>query len=451
VQAAAANKLPRLYELRFSFLDFAVLLAAAFFTAIVFGALSQMLISETVLAFGLNSQSRTSTSDRHTSHLRFVLMAAEIAFSLVLLVAAGLLVKSFRNVMQIQPGFNPQHVLTVKVPFNPQRTDKPEKRLQHIRELIHRLDGLSGVISASLVSRLPLTGENEIHNVRALGRPFPQQTESISAEYRVIDAAYFRTMQIALRAGREFRPDDPATFAVINEKMATRLWPGENPIGKQFTDGDNPPVKVMGVVDNVHNGSLEKPEMMQFYRLIVAAPYYADTFVIRSTHEPERLIPAVQKAIWQLDASEPVTHAQSMQHLLEAVTLQRRFVAVLLSSFAVVALFLSALGLFSVASLSAARRTREFGVRLAIGATGGEIARLELARTARIVMAGLGLGLLISITVARTMAGLLYRVTPWSGEIFATATVVLIVSALLAGWLPARRAARIDPATALRD
>jgi putative ABC transport system permease protein len=451
VRAAGANQLPRLYELRFSFMDFAVLLAAAFFTAIVFGALSQMLISERVLAFGLNSQGRTSTSDRHTSHLRFVLLAAEIAFSLVLLVAAGLLMKSFRNVMQVQTGFNPQHVLTVKVPFNPRKTDKPEKRLQHIRELIHRLDGLPGATSASLVSRLPLTGENEIHTVRALGRPLPQQVGSISAEYRVIDAAYFHTMQIPLMAGRQFRADDPSTFAVINEKMATRLWPGEDSIGKQFTDGDNPPVKVIGVVGDVHNGPLEKPETMQFYRLISAAPYYADTFVIRSTYEPERLIPAVQQAIWQLDASEPVTHAQSMQHLLEAVTLQRRFAAGLLSSFAVVALFLSAIGLFSVASLSAARRTREFGIRLAIGATGGEIARLELARTARIVMAGLGLGLLISITVARTMAGLLYRVTPWSGEIFAAATVVLIASALLAGWLPARRAARIDPATALRD
>jgi putative ABC transport system permease protein len=450
VRAVAANKLPRLYELRFSFLDFAVLLATAFFTAIVFGALSQMLISETVLTFGLNSQGRTSTSDRHSNNLRFVLMAAEIAFSLVLLVAAGLLVKSFRNVMQIQPGFNPQHVLTVKVPFNPRKTDKPEKRLQHIRELIEKLDRLPGATSASLVDRLPLTGDNEISDVRALGKPLPKEMESIAAEQRVIDDAYFHTMQIPLRAGREFRPNDPATFAVINEKMAARLWPNENPIGKQFADGDNPPVKVIGVVGDVHNGSLEKPEMMQFYRLISAAPYYADTFVIRSTYEPERLIPAVQRAIWQLDASEPVTHAQSMQHLLEAVTLQRRFVAGLLSSFAVVALFLSAIGLFSAASLSAARRTREFGIRLAIGATGGEIARLEIARTARIVMIGLGLGLLISITVARTMAGFLYRVTPWSGEIFAAATVVLIASALFAAWLPARRAARIDPATALR-
>jgi predicted permease len=450
VQALAANKVPRLYELRFSVLDFALLLVVAFLTAIIFGALSQVLISEKVLAFGLNSQNRTSTSDRHANRFRFALMVAEIAVSVVLLVTAGLLVKSFQNVMQVQPGFNPQHVLTVKVPFNPHKTDKPEKRLQHIRELIDGFDSLPGVISASIVNRLPLTGDNEIHNVRALGRPLPPQAENISAEYRVIDAAYFRTMQISLTAGRELKPGDPATFAVINRKMAAGLWPGENPIGKQFADGDNPPVKVIGVVGDVHNGSLEKPVMMQFYRLISANPYYANTFVIRSAYEPESLIPVVQKTIWQLDDSEPVTHAQTMERILGAVTLRRRFETGLLSSFAALALFLSGLGLFSVASLSAARRTREFGIRLAIGATGGQIVRLELAQTVTMVVAGLGLGLLVSITVAQTMEGLLYRVTPWSGEIFAVATLVLIASAVLAGWLPARRAARIDPATALR-
>ena len=139
--------------------------------------------------------------------------------------------------------------------------------------------------SASLVNRLPLTGDNEIHDVRAMGRPLPQGAENISAEYRVIDAAYFRTMQIPLIAGRELRPDDPATLAVVNRKMAMRLWPGEDPIGKQFANGDHPPVQVIGVVGDVHNGSLEKPEMMQFYRLITADPYYADTFVVRSAHD----------------------------------------------------------------------------------------------------------------------------------------------------------------------
>lgn len=296
VRVIAANKLPRLYELQLSFVHVALLLGMAFLTAIVFGALSQLLVSERVLAFGLHSQSRTSTGDRQTNRLNFPLMAAEIAASVVLLVGAGLLLKSFQNVLDEQPGFNPQHVLTVKVSFDPSKIDRPEKRLQHVRELLNRLRSLPDVTSASIVNRLPLTGDNEIHDVRAMGRPLPQGAENISAEYRVIDAAYFRTMQIPLIAGRELRPDDPATLAVVNRKMAMRLWPGEDPIGKQFADGDHPPVQVIGVVGDVHNGSLEKPEMMQFYRLITADPYYADTFVVRSAHDSQSLIPLIQKA-----------------------------------------------------------------------------------------------------------------------------------------------------------
>lgn len=450
VRALLTNKLPRLYELRFSLPDFALLLGMAFVTAVVFGALSQLLVSEAALVFGLNSQGRTATGDRRTDRLRFVLIAGEIAVSTVLLVGAGLLVKSFQNVMREQPGFNPQHVLTMEVPFSPQNTDKPEKRLQHIRELLERLRGLPGVISASVLNHLPLTGDTEMHDVLAVGKPSPKGTENIMAEKRVIDAAYFHTMQIPLIVGRAFRPDDPKKFAIVNQEMARRLWPGESAIDKQFTDGGSPPLTVIGVIGNVHNASLEKPEMMQFYRLITADPYYSDTFVIRTMNDPESLAPLVQKAVWQVDASEPVTHVQTMEYLLESMTLSRRLETALLSGFAAIALFLAALGLFGIASLSAARRTREFGIRLAVGATGGQIMQLELGRTAIIVIAGLGAGLLVSMIVARAMAGLLFRVTPWNGQIFAIASMVLIASALLAAWLPAHRAAKIDPAAALR-
>ena len=449
VRATADNKLPRLYELHFSFGHFAFVLGIAFVTAVTFGALSQLLLSETMLAAALNSQSRSSTGDRRTSQLKFLLLAAEIAVSIVLLVGAGLLFKSFQNVIEESPGFNSQHLLTMSVAFG-SKTDKPEKRVQHIRELLAKLRGFPDAVSASLVSRLPLTGDSDIHDVRALGRPLPREAERISAEYRVIDAAYFRTMEIPVIAGRELRPDDPAAFSVINQKMAESMWPGENAIGKQFTDGDHPPFNVIGVVGDVHNGSLEKPEMMQFYRLITADPYYANIFVIRSAHDPESLLTRVQQAVWQLDSSEPVMHAQAMERLLAAVTLRRRFESASISSFAAFALFLSALGLFSVASLSAARRKREFGIRLALGATGGQIVRLELARTAWTVMAGLATGIVASLAAARAMAGLLYQVTPWNWEIFGVAALVLTASALLAGWLPARRAARTDPASALR-
>jgi len=448
--ASLANSVPRFYELRFSGTEFAVLMALAFLTAVIFGALSQLVISQAVLTFGLNSQGRTLTSDRQTNRLRFLLIAGEIAVSAVLLVGAGLLIRSFQNVMREQPGFNPHNVLTLSVPFNSRTTDKPEKRVQHIRELIARIEALPGVESASIVNRLPLAGDTEIHNVHAAGRPVAQRPENISAEKRVIDVAYFRTMQIPLVEGRLLRADDPNQLVVINQQMAKRLWPSESPIDKRLTDGDNPPLTVIGVVGDVHYGSLEKPPMMQFYGLINADPNWADTFVVRSRQSPESLIPAIQKTISRLDASEPVTHAQTMEHLLDVMTLQRKFETALLSSFAAVALFLSAMGLFGVASLSATRRTREFGIRLAVGASGSEIVRLEVRRTVAMVVVGLGLGLIASTVVAQMMAGFLFRVKPQSGGIFAEAALVLIASALLAAWLPARRAARTDPAAALR-
>jgi putative ABC transport system permease protein len=450
VKAAAANHLPRIYELDFSFSQFLLLAGLAVLTAAVFGTLSHFIVSETMIAARLKSSGRTATSDRAASRARSVFIAAEIAISLMLLVGAGLLMKTVRNVMNEKPGFNPHDVLTAKVPFNPRNAGTPEQRLQHVRELLRRFEALPGVTSASLVSRLPLSGDNEIHSVTAAGKPLPRGPESISAEYRVIGAHYFRTMQIPLISGREFKPDDPGMLAVINETMAARLWPGEPAIGKRFSDGNKPPLTVIGVIGDVHNGPVETPVMMQFYRLISADPYYADTFVIRSSYEPESLAPAVQKAVWQLDASEPVAHVQTMEHLLESITLPRRFEAALLGSFAVVALFLSAVGLFSVASLSVARRTREFGIRSAVGATAGEIVRLELARTATVLVTGLAVGLLGSTVVARMMGGLLYRVAPWSVDVFTAAAIVLIAAALIAGWLPARRASRIDPASALR-
>ncbi|MBV9404400.1 MAG: ABC transporter permease [Acidobacteriaceae bacterium] len=451
LRVTAANRVPRLYDLRFSLSDLVLLGAIALLTAVIFGALSQFLFSERLLAWGLNSQGRTSTGDQRANRLRSMLISAEVGMSAVLLVASGLLLKSFHNVMRQQPGFNPHGVLTVDVAFNAKNTDKPEKRIQHIRELTNELSVLPGVTSASIVNRLPLTGDNEIHNVTVLGKPVAQTPENVSAEYRVIGATYFRTMQIPLIAGRPFRPDDAANLAIINQKMASRLWPGKTAIGQRFTDGDNPPLTVIGVVGNVHCASLEKPEMMQFYRLFTANPYWVNTFVIRSEYAPQSLIPLVEKAIWRLDPSEPVTHAQTMEQLLKAVTLQRRFETELLSSFAFASLFFAGLGLFSVASLSATRRTREFGIRLAVGASGVQIVGLELQRTAKIVAAGLGLGLVASLAVARGMSSLLYRVAPWSQEVFILAALVLIASALAAGWLPAIRAARIDPASALRN
>ena len=455
IQVAGANRLPRLYELQLDLAPVALMALTAFLTATLFGTLSQFLFSESAGRFSLQaalqSQSRTATGDQRTNRLKSVLLVAEVAIAVVLLVGAGLLAESFAKVMQENPGFDASHVLAVKVSFDPRKTETPEKRLAHMRELLDEFRHLPGVQSASLVNQLPLTGDNNIRSVQAVGKSQPQSPQTVTAEYRVVDAAYFQTMRIPLLAGRYFRQTDPGKFTIINQKIARRLWPGEDPIGKQLSDSDHPAFTVIGVAGDVHNGALETPPMMQFYRILAADPYNANTFVMRTTGDPESMVPAVQRAVWRLDASEPVTHPETMEHLLRAATLQRRFESGLLTGFAAVAMLLSAMGLFGAVSLSVARRTRELGIRMALGATAGRVMRGEMGRAAIIVLAGLAAGVVMAATTAGATAGLLYGVAPWSGKVYAAAVVVLGSSGLLAVWLPARRAARIDPASALRS
>ena len=451
VKVLGANRIPRLYELSLSPESIALVLGLSLVTAVLFGALSQLVVPASAMAFSLRSESRTSTGDRRTNVLKSSLIVAEIAVSLVLCVGAGLLLKSFSNVIRIDPGFNAHDVLTATISFGPENSVTPAKRLRHVHELLAAFRSIPGVKSASIVNRLPLTGETEIHGVHALGKPLIKSPDAHGAEYRVIDAAYFRTMGIRLVSGRFFRPDDPAKFVVIDAKMAELFWPGENPVGKQVTDDDNPPFTVIGVVANVHNGSLEQRETMQYYQLIEAQPYYSDIFVIRSRAHAEGLIRLVQQAVWRVDPNEPVTHPQTMDHVFAAVTLQRRVETTLLTGFAAVALFLSAIGLFSVASLSVSRRSRELGIRLALGATGVQVARLEMSRAAITLAIGLVSGIAITLLTVRAAAAFLYGVTPFDTEIYSLAMGVMSGAALLAAWIPAWRASRIDPALALRS
>jgi len=450
IRAVAAARLPRLYELSIDVRVTALLLILSLAIAIVFGAVPLVVLPNSAISSVLQSESRTSTGDRRANRLKSGLMVMQIGVSMVLLIGAGLLIQSFTNVMRVNAGFDPHNLLNISVSLNPKTNQDRAKRLAHLRELLDAFRSIPGVESAAVVNHVPLTGEMDIHGVRAVGRTSSSATEAEGAEYRVVDASYFSTMRIPLVAGRGFREDEPEGFAVINRKMASRLWPGEDALGKQFRDGDNPPVTVIGIVGDIHDGSLEREPGMQFYQPLAVGSWSADQFMIRTRIDPAAILPVAQQTVWRLDPEQPISRPQIMERLLQSTTLDRRFETGLVAGFAAAALFLATLGLFSIASLSMARRTREFGIRLALGARRADLLRLELRRTLAIAVAGVAFGVAASLALARVVAGFLYGVAAWSPEVYGAAIVVLMVPAFVAAWLPARRATKVDPMVALR-
>jgi putative ABC transport system permease protein len=448
IRSVAAERLPRLYDLNIDARAVLLTSALSFVISIVFGALPLIVPPHSALGSLLQGEGRTSTADRHTNRLKSALMATQIGVSMVLLIGAGLFLQSFRNVMRVQPGFDPHNLLNISVSLNPKTNEDPAKRLAHLRELLEEFRSIPGVESAAVVNHIPLIGEVDIHGAHAFGEPL-SSGDSGGAEYRIVSANYFRTMRIPLVAGREFREDEPEGIAIVNRKMASNLWPDQNAVGKQLQDGDNPPLAVVGIVENVHDGSLEREPRMQFYQPLAANPW-SNQFVLRTRTDPAAILLLAQQTVWRLDPEQAVSHPQIMERLLQSTTLDRRFGAGLLTAFAGAALCLATMGLFSIASLSVAQRTREFGIRLALGAKGKDILRLELLRTLGLALLGLVCGIAVSLATGKILQRFLFGVTGWDFEVYAAAMLVLVVPAGLAAWLPARRATRVDPMVALR-
>jgi putative ABC transport system permease protein len=450
IRTVAAARLPRMYDLSLDTRVAALMVILSFTVAMVFGALPLVVLRNSMIGSVLQSESRSSTGDRRTNLLKSCLMVAEIGGSMVLLVGAGLLIQSFANVMRVNPGFDPHNLVCITSSPNPKIYQSNAKQLAHVRELLDAFRSIPGVESAGVVSFPPLSGETDVYGVRAVGKPSASATGEEAAECRIVDSRYFNTMRIPLISGRGFREDEPAGFAIVNRKMAQRLWPGEDAVGKQFTPATDPPVTVIGVVGDIHSGSLESEPRLQYYLPLAANPSWADKFMIRTRIDPAAVVPLAQQVVWKLDSEQAVTHPQIMERLLESVTLERRFQTGLVAGFAAATLLLASVGLFGIASLSVVRRTREFGIRLALGAQGSDLLWMELSRTLMIAGAGLACGVAASLALGRTVAGFLYGVTAWSPAVYGAAVVTLMVPAFVAAWIPARRATKVDPMVALR-
>jgi predicted permease len=390
---------------------------------------------------------------RGSHRLRGALTSAEIAVALAMLVGSGLLIHSFTRLLEISPGFDAHNLVSISTQAPPSITT-PGQRTAFYRRMHDALTAMPEIESVDATSRLPLAGSDLGAAVLVEGRVQPPG-EGLGVQFRRTTPGYFATMRIPLRAGRIFDEHDGASeSAVISETMQRKFWPGESAVGRRIKLGPDPQhtpwTTVVGVVGDVRHYALDADAPATVYTPYAVSPLYAPILVIRTRYDADRLLPILAAKIRALDPNLPAYNLYSMQELIDRSTAQRRFVMSLLTAFAAAALLLAALGVFGAVSQAVAQRTREIGLRMALGSTPAEAVRLVFRDGMRFAVIGVAFGIAIAAALARVLRTLLFEVQPLDPAAFAGASLVLLMFAALACYLPARRATRIDPLLALR-
>ncbi len=410
------------------------------------------------LAESLRDGTRAGAATSRGNRTRGILVIVETALAVVLVVCAGLLIRSFARVARIDPGFRPEGVLTLQIPLSPVKYPDSAKRWAFLSQALERLRALPGVSEAGTVSNLPLSGEEEIDGLIIEGMPRPKPTEIPLADLRQASPGYFEAMGIRLLRGRTFTGIDrtgAAGVVVINETLARTHWPGADPLGKRLRFGDFDDEKpswlrVVGVVDDVRNSSLEGAPRPQAYLAGEQNAFPTQYFVLHTKGDPKSLIAAARSAIWSVDRDQPVAEVRTMSKVVSQSVAGRRFNMVLLGVFAGLALVLAAVGIYGITAYSVAQRTREMGLRMALGAERGTVLALVLREAGSLALVGLAAGLALAVAATRVMASLLFGVGATDPVTFASVAATLALVSLFAAWVPGRRATQVDPMVALR-
>jgi len=384
------------------------------------------------------------------------LTVLQFALATILLVGAGLLGGSLFELLRVKPGFNPDHLLTLQVFLSPVKyPERDAKSGITLHEMLESIRALPGVRSAGVVNSLPISGGPDTDFVIE-GRPAPRAGNEPGADIRVADSKYFSTMGIPLLAGRVFTEHDDATASravVINQTLARAFWPDESPLGQHLTMKDwGPPLtgEIVGVVGDVKTNGLDEPVGPMIYWSYYQFGTIFNRIVVRADDDPLGLIPAVKNRIWAVDKDQPVSQIQTMAQILSQSLARRRLYVVLLSFFALVALSLASAGIYGVVSYAVTRRTREMGIRIALGAERLDVLRLIILQAAKLALAGELLGILAAHGATRLLAGLLFGVSSIDPVTLAGVALLLTAVAMVACYFPARRAMRVDPIVALR-
>jgi predicted permease len=454
--AFVSTNLPRLKDLGFDSKVLLFTLAISLLTSLVFGLAPALDAAKVNLNEALKEGGRSSGSSSR-NRLRGLLVIAEIALAVVLVVASGLMFRSFMRLQSVSPGFNPQNLITLEIELPEARYHADQQQRAFQAQLVQRIEAIPGVQYAGTVDNLPFSGNAFNSSFMIEGQPIPAAPDRPRAFYRVISPKYFLTMGIPFHRGSGFTDRDSADVpgvAIINDAAARKYWPGEDPIGKRIKRGrpesKNPWLTIVGIAGSASQLSLREDTQPEIYVPYLQNSSRTFTLVARTASDPRTLAGKLRQEVWATDKDLPVSSMKLMEELISKSVAQPRFYVMLLSIFAALALILAAVGVYGVMAYSVTLRTRDMGIRMALGARPRDIFKQVLGQALLLTLIGLAIGLVLGVVSTRVMSSLLYEVSPVDPLTLGATSLLLLAVALLASYIPARRATKVDPTVALR-
>jgi putative ABC transport system permease protein len=429
-------------------------LGASLLTGFLFGLTPAWQMSRLDLNTALKEGGRSAGDGAGALRARSVFVVVQIALALVLLVGGALFIKSFYKLLQVDPGFKTENLLTLEYRLPRNKYVEVPAQWEFHRQVVEQLRAVPGVESAALIRGLPLTGNSGSVRFTLPDRETPPRGQEPQAQVNTATPDYFATIGIPFVTGRLFGDDDrldtPVVY-VINQTMAQRFWPGQDPVGKQIKFvGDDAPGTVVGVVGDAKHDWLSEEQRPQIYNCYSQSPGLFATVVVRTKVEPLSLSQAVREAVWKVDKDQPVWKVRTLASLLAFNVADKRFLMLLMVVFASLALTITAIGLYGVVNYTVGRRTHEIGIRMALGARAADVLKLVISQGMRLTLTGVGIGLIASFALTRFIQTLLFGVSATDTLTFTCVSALLGGVALLACYIPARRAAKVDPSIALR-
>jgi putative ABC transport system permease protein len=456
LKVIGAQTVPRLREVNVDLGVLGVTLAIAVGTGIIFGLVPGLASARPELTEALKEGGRSSTQGTGRNRLRNGLVIAEVALALVLLSGAGLLMKSFARLQNVNPGFNPRNALTFEISLPKIQYPDNLSIVRFNNEAQRRIAALPGVQTAGFSTILPLAGTNSDSSFAIEGQPSNDRTPSPDEENRQVSPDYFRALEIPLIKGRFFtdadKTDAPPVI-IVNQAFAKKFWPNQDAVGKRIVMGgmsEHPNwITIVGVVGDVRHFGLDidpKPEM---YVPFAQDPYFTTIYVVRSNQDPRSLLPPIRREIQAIDSAVPLANIRAFEDVIADSVAPRRLSVVLLGVFAGVAVLLASVGIYGVMSFLVVQRTQEIGVRMALGAQRSDVLKLILGRSLKLISVGAAIGLVVALMSTSALRALLYNVSAFDTPTFVLVTILLAAVALAASYLPAMRATKADPMAAL--